>query len=455
MNTIFVTDRSQYTTPRLMQAGVVGVALATAVMMLVTFFAVAQHRQALKAITKDSAPSIIAAQQMRAALADMDASLATELVATTPSLIEGAQKQYTKRRAEVGKDLVEASKNITYEGEQAALEKVSVALSEYERTAQRARDLREKGRDVWMTEYAAAAQTMDQKLLAAANELDEINRKALDQSYGSLRSWSVASQILLLVAGLLLLGALGQLQIFLSNRTRRTFNGSLLIATAVTFLFLLFVNNALLAAVRDLKVAKDDAFDSMHVLYQALSLAYIANAEESRYLLDPGRSSQHERAFFDLAAKVASSSSASLEDLATAARQSNWQAPDTFKGLLAGELKNITFEGEKEAASKTLADWAAYIRIDGQLRDLVKAGKLKEAVALCTGTQRGQSTWAFSEFDRDLAATIEINQQEFDKAAASGRSHLAGFEYTAPVAMVIVIVLTVVGLLPRLREYSA
>jgi hypothetical protein len=38
-----------------------------------------------------------------------------------------------------------------------------------------------------------------------------------------------------------------------------------------------------------LKVAKQDAFDSILALTQARAVSYDANADESRYLVDPAR----------------------------------------------------------------------------------------------------------------------------------------------------------------------
>jgi hypothetical protein len=103
---------------------------------------------------------------------------------------------------------------------------------------------------------------------------------------------------LVIISGLLLIGALVAIQLFLSNRMRRTLNPMLLAATAIAFIFLGFTTRAFLCASHNLKVAKEDAFESIQDLRKARSISYSANGDESRYLLDTAFASQHEQAFF-------------------------------------------------------------------------------------------------------------------------------------------------------------
>jgi hypothetical protein len=83
------------------------------------------------------------------------------------------------------------------------------------------------------------------------------------------------------------------------------------------------------------------------------------------------------------------------------------------------------------------------------------AGKHTEAIALCLGNQPGQSNWAFDEFRlKANQKTFDINQVAFDKAIKQGFRDVDGFEFTTPVALSAIAVLTLFGLLPRLKEYA-
>ena len=104
---------------------------------------------------------------------------------------------------------------------------------------------------------------------------------------------------------------------------------------------------------------------------------------------------------------------------------------------------------------ESIRTWVAYVKIDNKIRALNREGKTKEALELCIGSKPGQSNWAFEQFEKSVRKTIEINQSEFDKAADTGFSRLAGFEVITPVVTLLCALLGYFGLIVRIREYSA
>ena len=52
------------------------------------------------------------------------------------------------------------------------------------------------------------------------------------------------------------------------------------------------------------RAAKQDAFDSILALSKARAVSYDANADESRYLLDPQRANRYEQAFLEKSSHV-------------------------------------------------------------------------------------------------------------------------------------------------------
>ena len=102
-----------------------------------------------------------------------------------------------------------------------------------------------------------------------------------------------------------LLTILVYLQIFLNRRMRRLLNPMLLLATAIAIFFIGSTFRTLFSASTQLKIAKEDAFESIHALWQVRALAYSANGDESRYLLDASMANKHEQAFATKVAKLA------------------------------------------------------------------------------------------------------------------------------------------------------
>ncbi len=439
------------TTPQWLETGQYATFGAAALLMITVVLGARSHRQAMQAVGKDSAPSIIAAQHIRAALADMDANAANELLDDRTS--GAARKAYEARRKEAVESIVTAAQNITYgDAELIPVRKLAYGLGTYTAMMQRARDLHEAGDRRFIAEWRAAAQYMDNTVLPAAADLDKANRHVLDDIYAAQGRASLLSILLTLLTAALLLALLIWLQWFLMERTRRTLNPLLLGASVVTVFFVAYTLSAFRAQDRHLRIAKEDAFESIHALWQARSVSYSANSDESRYLLDREQADSHQNAFFAKAYRIArlprgTNSSAALSMAGQGTRLQN------FTGYLADELNNITFEGEREAATSTLARYLEYMEIDASIRKLEQSGKHAEAVALCTGSQQGESNWAFDRFDTALGKTLEVNQRAFDTAVEAGFRDVSGFEVIAPVAALAIAALTFFGLKPRLEEY--
>ena len=440
------------TTPEILRGSIAAIAASALLFAGAAAWSVREHQHALKTVAKDSAPSIIAAQRLKAAMSDLDASVANELLGAPAA---AAAKAYSARRREIGDALVIASENVTFgDAERIPLQTIATGISLYERSAQRARDLRAGDPAQALAAYREATMTMEKTLLPAATALDAANRQELDKGYSGLKTASVVSQIAVLFTGALLIGVLAWTQMFLARRTRRAINLMLLGATLLSAVFLLVLNISLLSASHQLKIVKEDAFESIHSLWQATAISYDANADESRYLLDPGRADVYERAFVSKSALLASiPAGQTAEGVLAASRRK--EPPSGFKGLLADEIRNITFEGEYDAAAESLQTWDAYLRVDARIRDLQRQGRSKDAILLCVGDKPGESNYVFEQFDAALKKTLDVNQKAFEQAAEKGFQRLNGLTAIAGVAALLAAVLGYFGILPRLREYSA
>jgi hypothetical protein len=208
-----------------------------------------------------------------------------------------------------------------------------------------------------------------------------------------------------------------------------------------------------------LKVAKKDAFDSLVVLSQARAVSYDANADESRYLVDPQRAAQYQQAFFDKSQQVVQLSGATIfsYDTALAGAFDAYRARHAdvpFGGYLGSEFRNITFTGERAAAEQTLATWQVYQRDDRRIRAFNAGGDLNEAIRFDTSHAAADSNGAFDAYDAALTKLTAINQAAFDGAIHQGERHLRGWAGIPVAACLLVVALVVVGTWPRLAEYG-
>jgi hypothetical protein len=456
------------TTPGLLRLGMVATWVLSLLLFLLVWAGIERHQKALDTVGHDATASITAAQEMKARLADMDSEAANELL-DKPDDTKHTADSYEKRRLQVTDNLIVAIRNITYPEEEPILKQLLNQLGAYEEAVGRARVLHLRGEGTAaLEEYRRAHAIMaqpgdkisDTGLIAAADALDQVNDKQLVRRYTAeqLAAWSLLAVVVL--PGLGLLGTLTALQLLLYRRMHRVFNPALLGATALAAGFLIYVVSSFAAVGRDLKRAKQDAFDSVGALWRARADAYDANGEESRWLLDPDRHEAYAKAFHEKVGRLVTlppgmtysqlvSAVYNLRLPAEAAR-----LPQGFDGHLAKELRNITFPGEEEAAKDMLAKYGTYLAIDDKIRQLETEGKHPEAVRLCTGYREGESNWAFKQFDEALGKVLKINGDEFDRAIAAGKAALAGSEPAAAVVLLAVAVLTYVGLRPRLLEFA-
>jgi hypothetical protein len=417
-----------WTTPQILKTSVVAIWLACILLMTAAISGARSHRRAMQMVGRDAAPSIVAAQHIRAALADMDANAANELLNSKDA--PAARLAFEMRREETISAIVSAAENITYgDTERVPIRKLALGVGTYVAGIQTARDRHEAGDRNFLTAWRMAASYMNSTLLPAAAELDRANETALEETYARQKAASVRAMIFLILAGAALGAILFLLQAFLLRRMRRVLNPLLFLATLAAFIFVVYAGQRFVSSDADLKVAKEDAFNSIHALWQARALAYSANGDESRYLLDAGQSPVYEKDF-----------------------KAKSEAIDKF---LSDELRNITFEGEDFAARNTAGQFGEYQKIDEQIRDLEKSGKHDAAIALCIGSGPRQSNQVFALFDKDLDRTLSINQSAFDAAVTRGFKEVDSFEVTAPVVASVISLLAWLGLRARIREYAA
>ena len=307
--------------------------------------------------------------------------------------------------------------------------------------------------------YRLATDEMHAKLLPTAVKLTSVNVATLNRTYDSRES---SSNIYLWLVVLLGSGSVVSLLIYqfkLLRRFRRLFNYPLVLATLIAVVLCIAATTTLISERHELKVAKKDAADSLVVLSQDKAISGDANADESRYLVDPERATQYQQAFLEKSEQIVNLPGAEISTYdaamrsAIAAYNGNHSRLE-FTGFLGSEFRNITFTGERAAAEATLSSWRVYQQDDRRIRSLNNSGQLEKSIVFDTSHAQGDSNWAFDQYSAALDRLIAINQRAFDQAISSGDLNTFDWNIGLGVACLLVLGLIVIGTRPRLKEYT-
>ncbi|MFI9721110.1 hypothetical protein ACIHFE_15890 [Streptomyces sp. NPDC052396] len=450
---------------RLLRTACLLVAGALAVLFLVSGLALSGN---WSDITGSEAPRTLGAADLNLALNDMDAQAANILLSSGSGgrdrnqvSYDKAVRVYDQARRTAAHQLRTLA--VAAEGDrdaERAVEELTDGFARYQELTGQARedDARPDGKQAAIVNYRSATDLLRGTLLPRARTLVDRTDAAFGREYQDARSRLTAELVTAVVLGVLLLAVLGVLQWYLARRFQRVFNPALLGAT-VCVLAALGLCGALFTGSADrLRVARHDSFDSVVALSRARALAYDANADESRYLLDAGRREQYESAYFDKSQQLYGVRGTTLprypDDLAATWRAYRADPGDPrFTGEFRHELDNITFPGERAAAERTVDAYLVYQRDDHRIRELVAAGRVREATDFGISWDPGKSNAHFDAWMAALAQDIGINQAVFTAKAREGRDDLATLLPMAGGALLLAAGLTVLGLRSRLAEF--
>ncbi|MGI5141826.1 MULTISPECIES: hypothetical protein [unclassified Streptomyces] len=450
---------------RFLRAVTVSLAAALALLLLLAGLAATGTWDS---VAGRDAPRTTSAADLNLALNDMDAQAANILLSSgdagrgrlvTP--YEKAVGFYGAARREIGHDLRTLA--VAAQGapaDERTVESLTDDFAEYQELIGRAleNDARSGGKTAALADYRTATDLLQRSLLPDARRLVESNNTEFNGQYAQARSTLSAQLTAVLILGALLLAVLAVLQWYLARRFHRILNPGVLAATVCTLLAVILGSQMLSASAEHLRSARRDAFDSVVALSRARAIAYDANADESRYLLDPERHDQYARSFLIKSQQLYGIKGATLATY-DAGLAATWNAYRTdhhdlrFTGEFRRELDNITFPGERIAAERTVGTYAVYQRDDRKIRALLAAGKEHEAAEFCMGWEPGTSNAHFGEWMAALDKLTDINRAHFASSVREGRSGVSGLLPWAGGLLLAAAALTALGLRPRLAEF--
>jgi len=462
-------------TPAWVRGGtLVAVVLVVAVVAL-TASLLGQLHGEFGAIGQTDEPGAIATTSLYFYLTDMDGSGADVLLVGSDAALTTAGQTdnryytdlYASDRANASKYLDQAvvaeAGNATAEQQ---LNAVAARLGQYEALiadaellSQQAHDAAGKPSAAVSADYNQATRLMQSDILPAVSNLTSSGESGLNASYSAGRTNAVSGVVWAVVLGVLLVAALVALQVLLTVRFRRLVNPALALATVLAMAFTAVTGTRFYAEYTHARVARFDAFTSVQALSMAKAVSNDANADESRFIVDPVRAARYQQAYLgksqqivNVGTSVTYASYLPLLNADIAAYQRN-NSDIRFGGFLGQEFRNITFPGERQAAVSALLAFRAYETDDRILRAMTKAN-LAQAIGYDINVSPDDSDGAFNAYASALQSDININTSAFTQAVADGAGNSGdGFLAVEAVLALVLIGLVYVGVRPRLAEY--
>ncbi|MEU9887477.1 hypothetical protein [Sphaerisporangium sp. NPDC051011] len=436
-------------------SGITVIALA---LLFVTLAGTTQiARTGLRVIGHDAGPQVVATAGLYFALSDMDGQIALVLLMGKAHGQRRAEalQQYERRRNEAGRTLMQASALAGSDPrKRRTIQAVFDGLGRYERLAGQALLLDEQARHApgppprqVLDTYREATDLMREELLPQAYNLTLESGTIVRRVHDETRSSLSAGRLVVVGAGVLALGCLVWLQVFLARRFRRVIAPALLVASAIAAMYVYTGFTVLDREAGTLLTAKRDGFDSVLSLARARAISNGMHGDQTRYLLDPQRADTYEHTYLDAAQSVLYVEAGNVKtyhDQVSAALDASPRRQG-FPGFLGAALA----KQDGELVSVTLTDYDGFQRADADLRLLGTEGRRAEAVAV----RLGPLSEKFDAYDAKLLDLSERHRAVFERAVTDGEDALADLWFLLPAAMVSIAVLVVAGILPRLGEY--
>ncbi len=436
-------------------------ALATVALFIVAGLAVQDARDGLRIIGHDAGPQVVATGDLYYALSDMDAQLAAVLLmGREQNLGEGraqALKLYEDRRSEANRALLQGA---TLAGkdpaEQQTARSILDALGRYERLAgqallldgQQSHAAGPPGPAVTAV-YRQATDIMKLDVLPKAYNLTLDNGTTVRRTYENKHSSVLSGRIWVGLMGLFVILLFAALQLYLTRNFRRLLNPVLAVATAGVLVLVVATIGVLSAEAGHLQKAKEDGFDSVLSLSRTRAINNSANADETRYLLDPARADTYEQVYLDKSQEILYVPAGNLGTYYSQLDQAVARHGG-FMGFLGKESGHVSLPGQRGAIDSTVSAYQRVQHDDQSIRaQAASAGGRHDAIV----TRMGRASQDFQAYDKSLVALTAIHQKAFESAIGDGDHGLNGWNAALPGAAVVIVILIFAGVRPRLSEF--
>ena len=416
-------------------------------------------RYTVQTIGFDTKPSVEASSVLRASLAGLYADIANEILIETKP---GSTDDYVSDLRKVSDAIVAADKNITFDDEAIILKDMQRSLGHLIALVGEIRS----GTQSEKTHKLVYFSNIEHLMLLASN-LEKVNDKPLEDAFMHFQYNTKLSFYLALVLFVVFLTGLAALQFWLMKKTKRLINIPIFAASVIAMLSMGWTTYAMVRERMDVRTAKVASYNSLRDLYAIRAALFVMNSDESMWLLDKDHT--FETTFFANAKRILDVEYTNLAVVQPLIKglnsaldfekqddsRSAVNATPKINGWLGGEIGNITFGyDERKPATDATEYFIRYMQIDRQIRDLELKGDHKGAVALCIGSNEGQSDWVFEHLIAALDATIKANNDEFLDNINRSMTLLKMTPVISIGSLILIALLVWLGLRARYQEYT-
>jgi hypothetical protein len=432
-------------TPFLLRLAMAFALVPVAAFGVAVHLGVERNDSTVRTVGSEATRGIAYAQALKVDLAELDEVVVRSLLVDVPLEANGFPADYNVKRAEVHEGLVLAavvsSSGAAYEQ---PLANIDYVMSHYHALVKDAFAAEAEGETASALEaYTQAHQIMADTLLPEADFVDKANSYVLNDTYDTQQARSASTVRVIVMAWVALLAFLVLAQLLVVRRFRRVVNLGLALATVVAIAGGAFTVNRLSDSASHLTRAREQAFDSVHVLARARAAAVSARQAQGQFLLDPTVDGSRV-GFLDQVQRLLRVQGASPTDLIDVG-----SVPDGAGGYLARVAGPGATTADPDAAGRAVAAFGAFLAEDTAMRDLVANGDTEGARMSFT------NAGAYAQLDAAIN-TAQVNEQEsFDEAAGDAADAARLLDEANVLSAVGVLLLALLGLFQRLREYRA
>jgi hypothetical protein len=412
---------------------IIGAVLAA---LVVAFGAVTAWQMTDRAAAADDV--LTSSQPLSSDAADIYRSLADANTAASSGFLAGGQEtaasrdRYEKDIRTAAAKLVNAAANSDPGSPSAqTVTKLNRLLPEYKGLVERARTYNRQGFPVGGAYLRYANEKMQEEMLPAAEDLYTKENQRLRDDYADATPYPWPA----IALGVLALAALAWAMRRTYLRTNRVLNHGLVAATTATTVVLLWLTVGHTLARSGLNDSYDHGVRSLNVLHDARIASLKARGNENLTLVARGAETT----------KIG-------DETFDAYDHDFGRDMDTLgKGLARAERLADDDSGTKpvSAAVGNMTEWK---KRHAAAREQDENGNYQQALDMVIGA-KGATGECFDSVDKNLAAALAHEENEFEQAAGDGRDALTGLPAGAAVLAVLGAAGAVLGIGRRLSEY--
>jgi hypothetical protein len=408
-----------FTTPGQLRLGMVVLVIATAVFGLVAVRSVVRRLDAARTVGTVASPQLTAAQDVYVSLADADAAASSAFLkagSEPPAL----QQRYRDDISRASAQLPAMAQRTKSAAAASAVTTITNQMPVYAGLVEsaHANALQSHTLPVAAAYLHEASLLMRNTILPAATV---VYSDATSQLADADRAGSSPAEIAAVwVLGLVLLGLLGAMLVYLAVRTRRTLNLGVGIAAIVIAVLIAITTVAFVREQDALRRAQSRGSDPLQVLSVARILTLRSFSDENLDLVERGATTGYQADFKGLANRLHDGRGTGLLDT-------------------------------RSASPSLVSDFESYYRQHGVVSfDNYHDGNYVRALNVATSDEAR----TLSNLDTELGRQVDAARARLETNARHARNGLAFVAVLAGLLALAAAVAIVLGLRPRIREYA-